>query len=521
MAGTTRIQVPPIWTSLMICAAGALWIDLGSLHRGHHADSLIPVLVSLQRWTPFFWEQNRYGMLIPWLARPVTHPLGNLLVQGFLNVFCGLSAFFLLARYMLADSSYPIVGAVGAVAFLTMAPAPYRFDYLMDANYGVWLALGLGGLIAARDAQEDGTGKGTWGRRLVALGLMVLAHWVYLASALYLGALVVFQALLGPADWRAVARDLRPASFATSDLAATGARVVRSWPVQALALIAAGFWAGMTLASGSPYQHTSYTAIPAGEWPHAWAELVVNTGRALAPGAWPWALGLGACLGLVACLASGRDGRRSIPWRGAAALVLAAVAVALFMGTRRWLKINVYVPRYLLPSVFLAQGALTMMFVVPACRALDDGRRRRLAMAVAPLMLLGAAIGYGPPSPGRVRAGLDRFGGLTADLLDARCTHLAGDYWTVWPAIFHAHLALAERGERRELWGVTFRGQPASVRWWHSPREGRIAAIPLHDTMGDHWLESFAMSRFRDVERRRTIRVLRWQKPSRDADQRP
>jgi hypothetical protein len=43
----------------------ALWIDFGSIHRLHHADSLIPTLMSLIRWQPFFWEQDRFGMLIP------------------------------------------------------------------------------------------------------------------------------------------------------------------------------------------------------------------------------------------------------------------------------------------------------------------------------------------------------------------------------------------------------------------------------------------------------------------------
>src|SRR4051812_36376544 len=89
---------PGIGICLLLCALSALWADLGTLHRLQHGDSLLPVLVSLQRWTPYFWEQDRYGMLIPWLARPVTHPFGNLLLQGFLNVFCGLSAFFLLPR---------------------------------------------------------------------------------------------------------------------------------------------------------------------------------------------------------------------------------------------------------------------------------------------------------------------------------------------------------------------------------------------------------------------------------------
>ena len=41
----------------------------------------MPVLVSLQRWTPFYWDQERYGMLIPALALPVRDPLLNLLLQ--------------------------------------------------------------------------------------------------------------------------------------------------------------------------------------------------------------------------------------------------------------------------------------------------------------------------------------------------------------------------------------------------------------------------------------------------------
>src|SRR3954454_8201720 len=113
-------DVPEIGICLLLCALSALWADLETLHRLQNGDSLLPVLVSLQRWTPFFWEQDLYGMLIPWLARPVTHPFGYLLFQGFLNLSCGLSAFFLLARYMLRDRSFPIVGAASAAAFLTL-----------------------------------------------------------------------------------------------------------------------------------------------------------------------------------------------------------------------------------------------------------------------------------------------------------------------------------------------------------------------------------------------------------------
>src|SRR5207302_6490489 len=94
-------------------------------------------------------------------------------------------------------------------------------------------------------------------------------------------------------------------------------------------------------------------------------------------------------------------------------------------------------------------------------------------------------------------------------VLAAGCTYIAGDYWTVWPAVFHANLTLHERGESRVVWGVTFRGQPASTLWWDSPQKARCVCIPVDDPYGDNWLISFGFSRFRDVERRATVRVLR------------
>ena len=36
-------------------------VDLGRLHRLEQGTRVIPVLVSLQRWTPFYWDQERFG----------------------------------------------------------------------------------------------------------------------------------------------------------------------------------------------------------------------------------------------------------------------------------------------------------------------------------------------------------------------------------------------------------------------------------------------------------------------------
>ncbi len=510
---------------LLMCAVAALWVDLGALHRLHNGDSLLPVLVSLQYWTPFQWELDRHGMLVPLLALPLTHPLANLLLQGFLDVFCGLAAFFLLARYMLRESIDPLVGALGASAFLTLAPAPYRFDYLMDVSYGVWLTLGLGGLIVAEP--EPGVGARTWRRRLVALFLIILAHWVYSATALYLATLVVFRTLFRAGFRQRAVRFFRSVAFPSTNRAASAARGLRSAPAQAILLLVAGFLVGRALTRLSIHQHTTFARIPPGEWPHSWTTMVEHTWQALEPGVWPLALVSLAVLTLVVNLVrvrlrqplpgQGPAESPAIPWREAAALVSTALVVALYMGTRLWLKLNIYAPRYLLPSVFLTQAALAMLIVKPLGYAIMPHRGGRLPTLVATMLLLAVTWAYGFPSPRRVRADIERLGVFTPDVLAVGCTHIAGNYWTVWPAIFHVNLALYERGESRTVWGVTFGGQPTSTLWRTIPQEKFCVCIPLNDPYGDNWLLSFGLSQFRDVERRATVRVLRRQAKARAA----
>ena len=187
-----REGVPPLWPWLLVCAVAALWIDLGTIHRHHSADSLVEILVSLFHWTPYYWDQDRIGMAVPLIALPFRDPLLNLLVQEFLHLFAGLAALFLLARYLLRDATYPLVGAVSAAAFLGLAPAAYCFEYFL--HYGVWLALGLASLVVA--APADGR-RLTVRRGGLALALMALAHWCYVTAGLVLGPLVVFRYLFG------------------------------------------------------------------------------------------------------------------------------------------------------------------------------------------------------------------------------------------------------------------------------------------------------------------------------------
>ncbi len=139
-------RTPPIWPYLILCAAVGSLVSLGSFHQGHIGDSLIPVLVSIQKWTPFYWDLDRIGMLVPLLTLPLRNPLVNLLAQDAIYVSAALAAMFLLAQYMLRDSRYPLAGTLSSVACLALSPYLWFFVFTVDTFYGVWFALGLGGL---------------------------------------------------------------------------------------------------------------------------------------------------------------------------------------------------------------------------------------------------------------------------------------------------------------------------------------------------------------------------------------
>src|SRR5437763_1544907 len=85
--------------SIAVAAASAAWMSSSSLQDSQHADSLLLVLTSVQHWKPFYWGQDRYGMLVPLLAMPFRHPGVNLVMQAFLAATATLLAPFLAARF--------------------------------------------------------------------------------------------------------------------------------------------------------------------------------------------------------------------------------------------------------------------------------------------------------------------------------------------------------------------------------------------------------------------------------------
>ncbi len=478
-------------SSLAALALAAVLADLGDLHALEHGDSLVPVLVSLQRWTPMYWDQERYGMLIPLLALPFRDPLANLLVQRGLLVLGGLAAVVLLGLWALPRRVGLLTGLLAAGSLLLLLPAPWRFEFLGDQPYGPSLALVVAALLVA------GAGEGRPGPLRLGLAalLCLLGHWVNATAGLLLAPVALARAACDRLDGVPAAALRRQLMV---ELGLLGLGLAAGWASIQLYPIVTGYALRLDLG-----------AWPVSAWPGMLGRLL-RTGLAGAGPAWPVAVGCAAVAGL---LLPWPRAEGEAPWprrralSRAAALVAAALAYALWTATLRWVSANEFHWRYLAPPLVLVHLAGLSLLCEPVRRWRPAARP---ALAAALLLLpLGAAVAYGPPSLSRVEADLDaRLGTWTDDVLSARCDLVAGDYWSVWPAVWHAGWVAYRRGVPAP-YGVTHRTN-ATARFWKGRPAGelRICRVRGKEEQSEYWLRAFHLWPVRTLEERRTVEVV-------------
>lgn len=428
---SSRPFLHPLGAVLALAALLALWIDLSAIHRYHNSDSLIPVLMSLVRWTPFYWEQNRFGMLVPLLALPFQEPFQNLLVQVALRLFALFLSFFLLARIAVPRPWWPAVGGLTLALFLAGKDAQ-QLNFQQMQPYFQALSLALGGVVLIERRS----------RASVAAGcvLVALAFWVSLETLLWLAPLLALRRLAfppeGPRRW---GRELFP-----------------------FALLAACFGASLLASRLAPDQGTNLGFAPPAAWPWAWRGLLHREIGYLGP-ILPWTVA--ALLVVGALLAVLRKERARPVLASALCLLGTAAAHLLILGTSGWVHENDLRVR------FLAVGLLAAATAGPALLfgLFLEGRPARWTGAVNAIVLLALLpltfLRYGPPSPAAARAAIDELGPAGERIAAAGCTHVLGDYWEVWPAVFRANLVLSEKGEGRRVWGASRRSTPTYDLW--------------------------------------------------------
>jgi hypothetical protein len=444
------------------------WMDLSAIHRFHDGDSVVPVLMSLVRWRPFYWEQSRFGMLVPLLALPVEGPYHNLLFQVALRLAAVVASFFLLARAVLPRPYWPAAGAA-ALALFVAGRGLWFHCYFQMQPYGQAVALSLTG-IALLDLRGR---RGGLSPLAVAAGAvcLLLAFWVSLSMVFWLMAFLGLRKVLGlapgAAGWRFSLREALP-----------------------FALVGLSFAASVLAARYAEWRNTALGPAAAAKWPHAWASLGVR-------GAGLLSLPLVAATALVLAGAGAaflvrRPARARLAASAGLCLLATALAEIAALGTSAWVHMNVLSLRFISCSLLAAVMALPVMAAV----LLLEGRERwhRPANAAALLLLMAAvAWRFGPPSPAAARAAFDALWGAEArQVADSGATHVLGSYWRVWPVVLHADQLLWERGERRRVWGITARSRPTRDLWWRrSWSAARVA------TIGDDSAVGNAMGSFR------------------------
>jgi hypothetical protein len=464
--------------TILFCAAtalAALCIDFGAFHRLHNSDSLVPVMMSLYRWTPFYWEQDRFGMLVPLLAIPVKSPLANLLVQSAINLFCGLSAFFLCARYVVRGA-WLLTGALSASLFLLFSSVDARFLYLgLSQPYGVGIFLGLAGLLVLENPKYPRALR-------IAFSFIFLlaASWVDAAVIFVLVPLILFRwhferdAFLAgepPRGERGIFAQLKLSAtrFFNHETGIAGILVFFSF-------------AANYIYSGIVSRSAAY-----GDWPYAPVRL-----RNL-PAVWfqfgkyfwfdylsqPSGISVAALLliGLIVRVVPRTRNAGTI--RPALNLLASSIVSFLLIGSLSHIQGTDFDPRFGLQSMLLLQVGAVVWALLPVYSLLYPAGRGSLTAAAMILFLTAPLYLYGWPSLARVRSDLDdTLGQYTPEILQSDATHFIGDYWIVWPATFHANLTLHKMGSDRIIWAVTNRSTPTRIFWSQIPPDKmRLAAV--------------------------------------------
>jgi hypothetical protein len=461
---------------LAAVASLAGWLDFSRLQESHHADSLVPVLAGLTAWTPFFWGQDRYGMLIPLLALPVRSPGAHLLLQGFLVIGLSVWGLVLLVRTLLPRSlEWAPAAALLLCLLLLLAPADQRFNILWVQPYTLSFALALSGVALLHR-------PGAF--RLGAASLLFLAAaWVNVSVGVVVGPLVLWRALF-------------------TDVGRLGLARLR-FVLTSLGLLALATWCSARLSRAVALPHTPTELLPAAVWRSAASALFHSASDDADVRRWVGVALVLAALGLLSLsLPHIRHSARPVLW-AAAGLALTSALPFAAASTSQWVAQNGYPLRYLVPSLLLLEAACCLLATLPLLALPNDVHALQPAASVG-AVALATLLAVGPPSGAAVvRPFETRWGAAARDVIGAGATHVTGDYWKVWPTVFYASWLLGDARRRDWPYGITDRSI-ATLDKSRTLTHARVAALDGHTA----WLAFLGPRPWRVVEHRATCLVL-------------
>lgn len=416
---------------LIVFGTIGIWYA-GDFHALHNSDSLIHSLNSLYQWTVFVWEYDHIGSLLSLAASPVTRPYWNVLVVS------ALASFLFLAGLSLWGS------LVSSVPF---------------AESSLWISV-LTPLVMTRSAVFNNaahcmpSGPAFFFSGLYVCGLLkylrpskrpalLLAMFAAAFPAIYLSkiAFIPLAAITGGLLW-----EHRPLPKRTS--------------ISILACLAVALLCYLLLENASPYRK-DYT-LSLANIPLILPRLISNWGHIETTGLF-W---LAAPILIVLF----RPNRRN-------PLLIYAIAgvvlQSLIVSGSRWAALNGYAAHYLYDLAFVTFLAVIEL-ISNFLRRFDLGRFRRGVMAVVGVFAVGANVYvWGPLSFVNPLSKMERtLGGNTPAIVKAQCDLVAGQYWTVWPAMLAANdyyyrnnILDPETHRPRRIFGIAYLARSTGPLW--------------------------------------------------------
>jgi hypothetical protein len=426
------------WSPLVIAGfiglASAI-MTIGSRTHVHDADSLMPAIMSAQRLTWYYWDQDRFGNLLPFLASPFRPISLNLHFQIWLRHVCAfLSAAFVLEvvgdrdhwyeRFFAAVVVLLIAGHFFFLPFSGAALAqPISFAVFVA---GVWLSRAPGERPLLR-----------WARTLAVVAIFWVAFFVNISLIAFAVPLVL--ALWGLADGRS-----GPLSFGSGRLAVLAA--------------AAGAW----IHSRFFLPRTPSTLDPAWSSLNDAASAMLSEVNLLTLVL--LLLGAGAIAAAGACIH-----RRSltlvVPLEHWLAPCIVILSVALYANSA-WVRQNGNASRYyalgqlfvlVLPATWAVSLVIASEFKAPR----GAGLALRAALPIVAIMLVGQAAGWpapllfaGPPANDILAVNRD-LTHIMPHIPPDRPLIAVGRYWIAVPLVY----ARLKEGEH-ESYAVTDHSGP-------------------------------------------------------------
>lgn len=412
--------------SLVLSLALLVWRVTPSSMQLTNADALLPALMSTQKWTPFYWGQDRLFNLLPLLAAPIRNPLWNFHVQTVvLSVsFFGVVAMFSLlhVRARRQRVSIPLSAVATLVAGIVVVwplADVIRYRFIVEQMYF---------FSALMWAAAMSLWLGRCSRWAVAV--------VVLIAAALNPSIVVFAPLIVLFDNDDHQRIRRAFGFTVLGAAAA---VTVSW-------LGARF--------GPVDNRALYSGFDVGRLP-AGIQLSIRNLLAVVNG---WAvLALVLIAGVVlAWTAVQRPSRALLVYP---ALVLSSGLWLFIFSMNDWVGRN-HDPRYFFPLFVtlaaLISAAVTECLIQIRWRLPDQLRIVGSCVIHVGIWCLALVASWAAVDAihGAHMPVVDRASAVAEIARDADANLVVGDYWAVWPVV------VAGRAVGDDLLGVSFRSDP-------------------------------------------------------------